>query len=161
MTIEELTEHAEVFLRKNYDMELAIPIRRNGRLKRTLGQFISVKQQAECIEIAGFLMDYAAKEIVLDVLYHELIHYALFSQRRSYYDGCIEFENELRKHGVTSTNTYVHVGKYVVYLCAECWKRYETERLSVYKEPQRFKSRCCKAPIAVEGILIYDGTEAI
>ncbi|WP_056683728.1 SprT-like domain-containing protein [Cytobacillus solani] len=161
MSIEELTLHAEDFLRKHYDMELAIPIRKNSRLKRTLGCFITVKQQAECIEIAGYLMDYGATEVVLDTLYHELIHYALFTQGKPYQDGRVEFENELRKHGVSSTNTPVKVGKYIEYYCTKCGKEYETERQRVFKYPHLYRSRCCKAPINVVDFRIYDGTEAV
>lgn len=161
MTVEELTQHAEEFLRKHYDMELAIPIRRNNRMRRALGWFIVRKQTPECIEIAGYLMEYGEAEVILDTLYHELIHYALLSQGKPYHDGCVEFESELRKHGVSSTNTHVKVGKFVAYSCKNCGKEFETELQTVARNPQEYKTRCCKAQLIIEGERIYDGTEAV
>ncbi|MCA6607463.1 SprT-like domain-containing protein [Bacillus safensis] len=76
VSVEELIAEAERFLAENYDMKLGIPIKRNNRLRNTLGWFqSSVKEGALDIEINGKLMDYASRSEVIDVLHHELIHY--------------------------------------------------------------------------------------
>lgn len=158
MNVEELTKYANEFLRKEYSMELAIPIVRNGRLRRTLGSFVTIRGEPKEIELAGYLLDYGAKEPILDVLYHELIHYALFTQGRSYRDGCVEFETELRKHGVSSSGTPIKIGKMVAYYCAKCGKEYESNRMSILNRPQKYRSRCCSGNINVIDVIIYDGT---
>ena len=41
---------------------------------------------------------------MLDVLKHELVHYAMFNLNREYRDGDHEFENELKRLGIPRTN---------------------------------------------------------
>lgn len=159
LSIEELTGIANDFLRKEYSLELTIPIVRNGRLRSTLGSFITLRGKPKEIELAGYLLDYGAEEPILDVLYHELIHYALFTQGRQYRDGTVEFESELRKYGVSSTGTPMKLGKMVDYYCGKCGKQFESSRMTVLTQTHKFRSRCCRANISVIGVSIYDGTK--
>ncbi|WIG31200.1 SprT-like domain-containing protein [Bacillus pumilus] len=146
VSVEELITEAERFLAENYDMKLGIPIKRNNRLRNTLGWFQhSDRDGALDIEINGKLMDYASRTEVIDVLRHELIHYALYSTGRSYQDGCVEFEDELKKHVVSSTDVSILFGPIVRFKCEKCGKSGYTETISVLKKHERCKTRCCKA----------------
>ncbi|UNY40642.1 SprT-like family protein [Bacillus phage vB_BauS_KLEB27-1] len=148
ISVEELITEAERFLAEKYDMELGIPIKRNNRLRSTLGWFQhSDRDGALDIEISGKLIDYASKAEVIDVLHHELIHYALYSAGRSYKDGCVEFEAELKKHGVSSTGVPLLYGPIVRFNCEKCGKSAYTETMTVLKKHERCKTRCCKAKL--------------
>jgi SprT-like protein len=159
LTIEELTRHAKEFLRKNYDMDLTVPITINPRLKSSLGRFVFSKSPNE-IQIAGYVIKYADKSVILDTLFHECVHYALYMQGKPFNDGDELFELELRRLGVSSTETN-RVGLYVVLACEHCGETFETHNLSVKKYPGAYITSCCRAPIKVIGEKIYNGTEAV
>jgi predicted SprT family Zn-dependent metalloprotease len=154
----ELTEHANEFLSEYYNMKLTIPIKINNRLRSTLGEFVYTKNGAKEIQMSGYLIKYGTLNTILDTLKHELIHYAMYTQKRQYRDGTREFENELIRHEVGSTGT-VYVGKFVRYSCSKCKKKYETEWMSVSKNPEKYRSTCCKETIIVQGEVVYNGEE--
>ncbi|WP_459198729.1 SprT-like domain-containing protein [Bacillus subtilis] len=156
VTIEDVIEDARIFLSENYNMQLRIPIRRNNRLKKTFGQFIHMDNIPDCIELSGILLDYGGKAAVLDTLHHELIHYALFELGKPYRDGDLEFESELRKYSVSPTNTSECYGPIVRFVCAECGKSAFTTTKRVGSNPQRYRTKCCKADlINVRNDVIY------
>jgi SprT-like protein len=162
LTIEELTRHAKEFLRKNYDMDLTVPIVINPRLKRAMGRFVYHQSSNEpvAIQIAGYVIKYGDKSVILDTLYHELIHYVLFMQGKPFDDGTKCFESELRRLGVSSTKTN-RVGLYVVCQCKKCGRIHETANLKVRELPGFYRTGCCNAPLKVIGEKIYNGTEAV
>src|SRR5690625_3524081 len=126
MTIEDLTEYAEKFLADKYGFKLAIPIKRNNRLTRTLGQYISDHRgQPLGIELSGRILDYGSKWAILDTLKHELIHYAVHCLGEDFNDGADYFENELRKQGVSSTGSK-QGGRYLLMRRGESGKYIET-----------------------------------
>ncbi len=158
VTIEEMTEEDRRFLSVNYGIDLRIPVRRNNRLKRTLGQFIHRGRESDCIELSGILLDYGGKEAAIDTLKHELIHYALFELEKPYRDGDPTFENELRKHNVSPTDTLECFGPIVRFECVECGNESFTETKRVGISPQSYKTKCCKAAlINVRNDVIYGG----
>jgi SprT-like protein len=159
LTVAELAQYANNFLAKNYSMELRIPIERNNRFSRTLGCFTCFKGAPEKIELSGTLLKFGADSVVLDVLYHELIHYALFTKGEPYKDGTVNFENELRKHGVTSTETSCDVGEHLRIKCGRCSAEILTSRLAIAKYPSKYRSSCCKTQFIVIEKVILDGTE--
>ena len=112
----ELTKIAQVFLKIHYGLGLDIPIKRNNRLRSTHGRFIinNYNHTPLRIEIAGKTLDYGTDEVIISILKHECIHYALFVQGRAYRDGHPEFEAELRKHNAPSTNT-LKIGLYYLF----------------------------------------------
>lgn len=159
MTIEELTEYAEKFLADKYGFKLAIPIERNNRLTRTLGQYISNHRgQPLGIELSGRLLDYGSEWAILDTLKHELIHYAVHCLGEDFNDGADYFENELRKHGVGSSGSK-QVGRYFLVECEECGKYCETRFKSHIQENSGAITRCCNAGFELVGEVIYDGIE--
>ena len=160
-TIEELTQLAADFLRKHYDMSLDISIRRNNRLRKCLGVFRWLSEwEPEVIELSGDLLTYGARDVVIDTLYHELIHYALFTQQRQFRDGEEDYESELRKHSVSSTGSCC-VGLYYEMKCVACGGTWETRIKRVKTQTRYYMSRCCKMEIEYVSERIYNGTEAV
>lgn len=133
MTMEELKRYADNFLKKNYNLSLIIPLKLNGRLSRTYGRFNykidrnTGEKNPVSVELSKVFVENNDKDIVLDVLKHELIHYALFMQGKPYSDGHPAFENELKKLGVVSQRTigkYQIANKKQVYRCIKCNNEY-------------------------------------
>lgn len=118
MTQLELQGYATKWLRENFDLGLAIPIKINSRLQRTLGWFRHTRSVAIEIELSKKLLTYYEIDEIKDVLHHELIHYALFTLRKPYKDGDRFFEQTLQIFGVTRTGVYKHHGKIYEYRCS-------------------------------------------
>lgn len=158
LTVRELEVYAKEFLERVYNLELDIPIEINGRLTRSLGRFCTRKGKAHKIDLAKLLLTYGADRVVLDVLTHELIHYALYSTGKPYRDGQKYFENELKKHGSHSTNT-LKVGKYFILKCKKCEDILYSKKSKVKDNLTGFHSMCCKADLEYMGEEIKDETE--
>lgn len=103
----QLKKYANDFLRKNYGFDLTVPLKYNGRLKRSYGRFIYYNnpRKPKCVEINRYFAETNSNEVVIDVLRHELIHYAVFMLGQPCRDGDDYFENELAKHNTVSQNT--------------------------------------------------------
>jgi SprT-like protein len=148
--IYQLKAYANKFLKENYNMTLTVPLQLNGRMKRTCGWFKHMKykdgrREAKCIELNKYFVENNEPTIVLDVLRHELVHYALFMQGRPNSDGHPVFENELRRLGVVSQST---IDKYdieskpvkiQIYQCANCNTVYKRQR----SLPNGGRNYCC------------------
>lgn len=46
-----------------------------------------------------------SKYVVIDILLHEMCHWSMYLDFKNNYDGCEEFELELNRLGISSTNT--------------------------------------------------------
>lgn len=150
-SIEYLTEYADNFLYNNYGIHLEIPLRWNGRLKRALGYF-KLGKRSGAIEIclSEELLRHYGKDTTIDVLKHELIHYALYTLGKPYKDGHPVFENELRKHGVSSTRTIQPKGLFHQYTCSDCGKQVGLRSRKIRKI-EGYYSRCCKVGLTYNG----------
>ena len=158
ITVEYLTEYAEQFLADNYGFTLAIPIEINNRLRSTLGAY-AVRMSTEepvRIELAGYLIEYGAREAILDTLQHELIHYAVHALGKDRRDGADDFESELRKHGVSGTNTN-WAGYYYITKCDACGEVSEIKTKRHITHADEYVTKCCRANYAHIGDVIYDG----
>lgn len=107
-TINEMRRYANAFLLDNYGMELEIPLQINGRLKKTYGRFRFYdlrkhgKKEPVMIDLNKYFYENNERDVILDVLKHELVHYAMFMQDKPFNDGHPVFENELKRLGVIS-----------------------------------------------------------
>lgn len=113
MSLAEIREYTNNFLKEAYGAELNIPIKINGRLTRVLGRFnySSKDNKPISIEVSKkYLMNGNIKDIK-STLRHEAIHYYLHGQDRDFKDGDKDFENELRKHNTHSTGTVTYKRK--------------------------------------------------
>jgi SprT-like protein len=153
-----LQKEAAEFLRKAYGIELKIPIKVNGRLKTTLGRFIRKAGKSTAIELSADLVRFHDRKVVIDVLKHELVHYACFELGKPFKDGEEYFERELEKHGVCKTRTYAYKGSMHVYRCLSCnnvsyrHRKYATDNKGILKS--RICGRC-------RGKLRYVGMQVI
>ena len=157
----QLEKYAEKFLKDNYQLKLSIPLRINGRLKTTQGRFIHYKMSNRpvAIELSKYLVENNEPSNVLDVLRHELVHYALFTKGMPFADGHPTFERELKRLGVISQET---IGSYGIkfkpsnihnYQCSDCNYVFRRKRQLPHKGAY---SRC-----SCGGGLNYRGKELI
>lgn len=112
--LSQMKNAAERFLNEEYQLPLAIPLVINGRTRSTFGQFKLLKKgtqqvpkelaiSEQLLALARFDDAKQAKQIVMDVLRHELVHYALFTENKPYRDGELFFETELARLGISSS----------------------------------------------------------
>lgn len=140
LTLRQLEQYAEKFLKDNYNLTLEVPLVLNGRMQKTCGWFRSKvykrtgKQEAVSIELNKYFVENNDVNVVIDVLAHELVHYALFMKGKPNSDGHPYFEKELKRLKIVSQST---IDKYTIkakkrnmnfYTCKECSKEYRTLR---------------------------------
>ena len=169
LTIADLTEIANQFLRDEYGMALEIPIKRNNRLRRAMGRYIeSYNEQDELvpdrIEISGEMFEYGADIAIIKTLKHELVHYALSLKGEPNDDGHPYFEAELRRVGADSTKSTA-LGRAALYRCTDCGvvdltatPRY-IKRIA--ESTRGWRTNCCNAPLAYIDTIICDGTKSV
>lgn len=111
--LEYYTNQAREFLKKNYDMELTIPLSFSGQMKQRLGSFHSVfmsgnKNIPSEIKLnkTQVIMNYKfGTDYMLDTMYHELVHYALCVKGMDFHDGSKDFESELARLHVSASGS--------------------------------------------------------
>jgi SprT-like protein len=144
---------ARDFLEKEFEMELEIPIFINPRLKKVLGYFQYRKGEALKIEMSQEFMGYADDEEVIDVLKHELVHYALFEKGLPHGDSDKEFKDTVDRLGIGRSNTIKLRGKFHKYICDCCGYSY-------HRKKRLSKGIYCKCSINsnlnYEGIVIIE-----
>lgn len=142
MNINELKAYSNSFLKSTYGIELSVPLKINNRLKTTCGRFryqinrVTGETKPVAVEMNGFFVSNNRIDVVLDVLKHELVHYALYTLGKPHSDGHPVFERELKRLGIISQSTidrYQIKSKPVnvnVYKCndSNCGKEYTTKR---------------------------------
>ena len=105
--VHELKRMADKFLWEEYKMKLTVPLDVNGRLTSTNGYFkhynawdapISISISERMIIVCSV---FDRMDVVEDVLKHELVHYALYMQKRNHRDGDQDFESELLRLGIS------------------------------------------------------------
>ena len=166
VNLAEIKEVAREFLRKEYGIRLKIPIIRNGRLRTSLGRFIeSTEGNPLRIEIAEKAMKYASKAVLVDLIKHECVHYALCVEGEPNNDGNPHFEAELKRLGISNnydTPYKEYVGEVYVFRCKQCGKRAEGTQKAMYKAKGiGYLSRCCRAALKYECTEIYDGERLV
>jgi len=104
------------------------------------------------IQLSYNLLNYQSEDVIIDVFKHELIHYLCFITGKQYKDGSSDFENELKRQGVSSTHTHSYKGKGHEYVCTCCNNTIKTRRKGLDK-----KYVCSKG----KGKFIYKGETII
>ncbi|MCG1008828.1 SprT-like domain-containing protein [Salinicoccus sp. ID82-1] len=142
----QLEKYADDFLKRAFDMPLGIPIRVSKRMKSNLGAFrikyVRGKKNPQGMEI--FMSDEFIKnnphETILDVLYHECVHYALFVTGQPYKDSDAMFIRTLDRLGISKTRTHMYKGQSHLYECRKC--RYQFSRNTKGYENRYICRRC-------------------
>jgi SprT-like protein len=148
----EVIEEANIFLKEAYNMELGIPIEFNSRIKKVLGRFMfntikGVRTPLK-IQLSEELVRFYSREKIIDVLKHELTHYALYVQGKDHEDGDALFESQLDKYGISSSRKINMMGPYYKYHCKECG--------TVYKRKRKLQA-VISCSCTLGNNLIYDG----
>lgn len=112
--INEAKIFANQFLMENFNMQLNIPIKVNGRLTSTMGRYLSKRSYLgnvipDRIELskryllAALIVD--DLEEIYDTLKHELVHYALSVQGKNFSDGDYDFEHKLYELNISASGS--------------------------------------------------------
>lgn len=113
--VSQMEKYSNSFLKENFNIELKIPIEIDGRLTKTGGSFHfkvnrkdktyeSVKIKVSERFVACALKDESeGVNAILDVLNHELVHYALCELKKDFNDGSTEFEETLARLHIGSS----------------------------------------------------------
>lgn len=154
MNSTELAVCANEFLQKNFDIQLEIPIRISKRMKSKLGAF-QIKYSGNNvvkseIVISDDFISHNPKKIILDVLYHECVHYALYTLGEPYKDSAPVFINTLARLGISRTRRYAYKGQRYLYECSRC--RYQFSK-NVKGYEKRYICRKCRGKFSYKGIV--------
>jgi SprT-like protein len=138
--IYQLKAYAQKWLMDNYGLELTVPLRINSRMQRTYGWFKHKRNRKEpvCVELNKFFVENNEPYVVLDVLRHELVHYAMYMLDKDYKDYSYGFEKELSRLGIINQeriNKRIYEHEIVnkpktkhIYQCANCNHEYKRGR---------------------------------
>ena len=134
MKVKDLVKHAEEFVSSNFNLKLDVPIKISGRLKTSLGQFVTIHDENNEVEdmeisLSKTLIEYYTKDEIISTLEHELVHYCLFVTGQPDDDDSPEFIETCKRLNVPLTETLDKKGKFHVYKC-KCSKFYEARRLN-------------------------------
>ncbi|MFJ8528468.1 SprT-like domain-containing protein [Bacillus sp. NPDC094106] len=125
-SIEELTTFAKEFLKKEYGIPLVVDIEMSKKMTRRFAIFYGEvdenngERTPKVIRLSKNLLLYHDKKTILDILKHELIHYACFVTGNPYTDGSSYFKDELKRLGVLESKKYPYKGKVYYYQCQKC-----------------------------------------
>lgn len=152
MNSDELHSCARKFLAENFGLTLEIPIRISKRMKSKLGAF-QIKYQKQQVVSKEIVMSHTflvnnSREIILDVLYHECVHYALYTLKKPYRDSDCEFTETLERLGIAKTRSYKYKGQAYLYECRKCSYEF-TKRVKGYDK--RYICRHCRGGFTYKG----------
>ena len=138
--VHQLTGYAKKFLKETYNLELTVPIELNGRMSKTCGWFKHARNRVTGegtpvkIEMNRFFVENNDPVTVLDVLRHELVHYALYIQKKPHTDGHPIFERELKRLGIVSQST---IDKYEIKSKPVRMNEYKCDKCGIIHQKKR------------------------
>lgn len=158
-------EQMERFLWKHYRFVmdgLDVYVDRDSKYKRVMTE-LSFNDNGVC---DGFVISYyllqKSKVKILEQVFHECIHYALYRKGKPYQDGHPVFEAELKNHGLEETSTGgVQEGwdDLHTYVCSKCkrLKFLKKDKIPKSKDPvyNGYLTSCCHAPFLYKGKIRY------
>lgn len=139
----ELRIEANEWLQEKFEISLNIPIKANGRLKRSMGRFRYRISSNEPINIE--LAKDALKngyDTTWEILKHELVHYALCVQGRPFSDNDEDFIETCDELRVIRQGDLKLKRKRVVMECTNCGYEWIQSR-KIYG----YRHTACNAPI--------------
>lgn len=142
-------------------------LKTNGRLSRVLGRCRAIvttdrftgeikRVNPVSIEISKKFLEIATYEEMVDVLAHEYAHYCTYKtigQHNHSTREFVRFCNILGTSQAPSMSTKNKIRKKYEIFCTCCGKFIQSNTNSnarVVKNPNNFKSGCCKAPVRVQ-----------
>lgn len=120
---------------RSFDGFLDPPVLRwNSRLRASAGRFFPgsrkfFREVPPVIEIASYLLEeQQARDLIVDTLAHEMIHYWLWVRRKPY-GHTAEFLSKMREMGVSRYNSVPRTRPYrYLYRCGSCGKDFPAKR---------------------------------
>lgn len=108
-----LNRLAKDLCKEHWGLDLTIPVKINGRLRKLFARFTGAliyqngkeTRKPKSIDISSFASKHFKDEAIVDVLKHELCHYACFVNNKPFKDGDVYFEMELKRVGACSNTT--------------------------------------------------------
>ena len=158
MNSDELHSYARKFLVENFGLTLEIPIRISKRMKSKLGAF-QIKYQKQQVVSKEIVMSHTflvnnSREIILDVLYHECVHYALYTLKKPYRDSDREFTETLENLGIARQKLiYSKHRDRLTHECRKCSYQF-TKRVKGYNK--RYICRHCRGRFTYKGTVAVD-----
>lgn len=157
MDSQKLEIYANEFLKKNFDISLEIPLRVSKRMKSRLGAF-QIKYRGNNVLSSEIVISYNfishnQRDTILDVLYHECVHYALYTLGEPYKDSDRTFLNTLKRLGISRTRTYTYKGQSHLYECGRC--KYQFSK-NVKGYEKRYICRKCRGEFKYKGVVIQE-----
>lgn len=154
MNTQQLEIYAEDFLRENFNLTLDVPLRISKRMKSKLGVF-SIKYNRNKVLSSEIVLSYNFiinndTEAILDVLYHECVHYALYKKRLPFRDSDPEFINTLERLGISRTRSYKYKGQAFLYECRKCKYRF-SKNMKGYEK--RYMCGRCRGRFTYKGTI--------
>ncbi len=152
-----LENYANEFLQKNFNLSLAVPVRISKRMTAKLGAF-QIKYKNSKVIVEEIVMSHNfvihnAAPTILDVLYHECVHYALYATGQPYRDSDRTFTDTLKRLGISKTQTYKYKGQSHLYECRKC--RYQfTRQVKGYEK--RYICRNCRGQFSYKGVVMQE-----
>ncbi|KIH70946.1 SprT-like domain-containing protein [Salinicoccus roseus] len=151
----QLEQHADAFLKRKFGMPLDIPIRISKRMKSKLGAFRIkytrgkvTNREMEIVMSYTFIKNNSI-ETILDVLYHECVHYALFAKNQPYRDSDATFIKTLECLGISRTRTHMYKGESHLYECRKCQYQF-SRNMKGYEK--RYICRRCRGRFSYVGM---------
>lgn len=174
LSLEDVKEIINSFMKENFDLELDIPVEWSTRLKRRWGYFriqyfssdITYKgmefKSGESLEgslkiiINKELSTATNRDLAIKVIKHEALHYVLYKLGKPFQDGNDYFEREIERlnlvsSGVSQKDLGINL-PYWVWECSECGDAIIKRKGKTRKDYSRgYASKCCSSPLKEVG----------
>lgn len=131
---------------EDYDLEVKL----NARLRRSMGRYRYSGANPVDIELNTSFVKYNDRELVLDTLYHEAVHFALHVSGEPFDDSDVNFNNVCNNLGVGLSGEHGFNREVHVYKCPKCELDYHVDR-------KIRKGRYICAECTTKQFLTYEG----
>lgn len=158
-------EQMELFLWKNYRYKVKFHVQvskmltKKGKYSETT--FPSDINRSIEVEFEYGLMAKGSKQKMLETAFKEATRIGCYRLGKQYRDGRVEFDKELRRHGLPVYGGVSEMGKMLHgYECSKCSKVWalKVKKLSKTKDPEQlgYRTVCCKELFRYSGVKHYD-----
>lgn len=141
-----LTTIAKHFLKKEFGLELTVPIEVSGRMKSVLGAFYhDMNNNPVSIKIAkGILVEEGREIDAIETLKHECVHYALCVKGIPFGDDDKEFIDTCNRLGVPLTGTCKGFADQHMWDCKHGQKTLSKNNMRYHEKGYRYTKCNCK-----------------
>ncbi len=141
-----LTKIARHFLKKEFGLELTVPVEVSGRMKSVLGLFYYNRQgQPLSIKIAKGIVAEEGREVdAIETLKHECVHYALCVKGLPFSDDDQEFIDTCNRLGVPLTGTCKGFADQHLWDCKHGLKTLAKNNMRYHEKGSYYKKCGCK-----------------